>query len=153
MSECIAQRLARDLVDLVTHDRVQSPRCASDIHLQSDRCMATAFGSELLAESRDGLSQVIALDRRGAQSLHGLPSLGNGLRRLINRALKDPLGLGRTCWEVLANRLESEQQSLKALQQCVVQVTRDARALGHTLLEARVETFRDLMQAQLIERP
>ena len=32
MSECIAQRLTCDAVDLVTHDRVQIPRCAFDIN-------------------------------------------------------------------------------------------------------------------------
>ena len=115
--------------------------------------MPAGFGREFLAESRDGLSQVTALDRRGTQPLHGVPSLGNGLRRLIDRALKDLLGLGRTRSEQLASRLEQKQQSLKALQQRIVQIARDAGALSHALLEARIKTFRDLTQTQLIERP
>ena len=98
-----------------------------------------------MATARSSVSTV-----RGTQPLHGFPSLGDGLRRLIDRALKGLLGIGRARSEQLANRLKAKQQSLKALQQCVVQITCDAGALGDALLQARVECPRDLTQPQSI---
>jgi hypothetical protein len=54
--------------------------------------------------------------------------------------------------EQLANRLKTEQQSLKALQQCIVQVTRDAGALFHALLEPPAYPIGDLADPQIIQR-
>src|SRR6267154_914861 len=62
VSECIAQGLASDPVELVTHDRAQVPRRALHLHMQSDRSGTALFGRELVSQSRDGLGQVIALD-------------------------------------------------------------------------------------------
>ena len=46
MSECIAQGLARDLVDFVTHDRVQSARCACDTTCNpTDVCLLASAAS------------------------------------------------------------------------------------------------------------
>src|SRR5260370_1147446 len=96
VSECIAQRLTPDPIDLVTRDRVQGPRCAFHHHTQSDRSMTTCFGRDLLCESRDGPGQVIALDHRCTQPLHGLPSLGDRRRCQINRAPSDVSPVCRT---------------------------------------------------------
>src|SRR5260370_32384762 len=60
MSECIAQGLARDPVDLVTHNRVQIPRRAFHLHRHSDRSGTACLGRELVSQSRDGLRQLIA---------------------------------------------------------------------------------------------
>ena len=95
MSECISQGLTRYPIDIVAHDRVQVPRRAFHLDMQSDGGGSACCGCELFSESGDRLGKVIALDRRGPQPLHGFPSLGDGLRSLINRAPKDFLGVYR----------------------------------------------------------
>ncbi len=153
MPECVAQRFTCDPKDLITHDRVQGPCRPFHLHTQPARSVSGPFCRKLLSQARDGDGQIVGLDRRGTQPLHGLPSFRDGLRCPIDRACERLLGVGRPLREQLVNGLEPKQQSLKALQQRIVQVTRDARALGHALVQARVERPRDLTQAQLVQRP
>ena len=70
---------------------------------------------EFLTERSDGGLEVVWLLCRAAQSLHGLPPLGNRIRRLIDRDTEDFLGLDRPRQEQIPNRLELQQQALEAL--------------------------------------
>src|SRR5262249_29260107 len=53
----------------------------------------------------------------------------------------------------VAHRLEPEQQAMKALQQRIVELLRDPRALVDTFLQTHVEPVRDLANTVLIQRP
>ncbi len=59
MSECVAQCLSCDAVDVVTYDRVQTPRCPFDIDQKPDWIGTARLGGELFSERRDGCSQVL----------------------------------------------------------------------------------------------
>ena len=48
--------------------------------------------------------------------------------------------------------MKAEHQSLKTLQQRVVQFPRDARPLVDAFIEAQVEVVRDLAETELIRR-
>jgi len=114
---------------------------------------AARLGRELLSKAREGEGEVVGLDRRGAQSLHGMASLGDGLRRLVDRAAERFLGRGRAPREHLVHSLETQQQSLEALQQRVVQLARDARPLTHARIERHVELAAQVSYAQEVKRP
>jgi len=107
---------------------------------------ASCSARVVMAWAKSLLSTVEARKR-----LHGLPSLGDDLRRLINRAPKDLLGVGRARIEHRVSRLEAEQQTLNTLQQPVVQITSDAGAFSYALLQAYVEYARVLTQPKLIQ--
>jgi hypothetical protein len=56
--------------------------------------MTVVFGRQICPQSLDGNRQIAGLTRRGANPLDGFASLGDRLRRMIQRAFKDLLGLG-----------------------------------------------------------
>jgi hypothetical protein len=53
----------------------------------------------------------------------------------------------------VASRLHDQQGTLEALQQRVVQLAGDARALADPLFQARVEFVLDLIEAVAVPRP
>jgi len=61
------------------------------------------------------------------------------LRGLIDSAIESLFGFGRTLREQVRNRLKTEQQSVKALQQSVVQFPRHARALRKAFFKPHIQ--------------
>jgi hypothetical protein len=61
------------------------------------------------------------------------------LRGLIDSAIESLFGFGRTLREQVRNRLKTEQQSVKTLQQSVVQFPRDARALREPFFKPGIQ--------------
>ena len=53
----------------------------------------------------------------------------------------------------VARALKAEHQSLKTLQQRIVQFPRDARPLVDAFLQAQIEIVRDLPHTEPIQRP
>jgi hypothetical protein len=69
--------------------------------------------------------------------LNGIPSLGDGLFRLIDCALQSLSGSGYiwTVGEHVNSRLKDDQKPLKTLQERIVQFSGDACSFVHSSLE------------------
>src|SRR5262249_6182292 len=107
--------------------------------------------SEFLSERADRTRQVISHHRGRAQSLHCVSSLGDGLLSLIDCALQPLMSFVRAMWEQVRHSLKLQQDTLKTLEQSVVQVPRDASPLADPLFHTQVEYPRHLPQTQSIE--
>ena len=88
-----------------------------------------------------------------AQSLHLIPCFGDcagGLVRLHCRVSLSPRSAAPVA---VRNRLEPEQQSMKALQQSVVQVPGNSCSLADSRLQRHLEIMMQLPDSQLVGRP
>src|SRR5246127_1275681 len=132
---------------------MEGPRRAFHLHLKEGRILVGAFSPELFSESPYRRGKVIGLDGGCTQPLYSVPALGDRLIRPINRGLKCFSGLRRTPREQVDASLKMEHQSLKALQQRIVQVSRDPCALAYTFLQPDVELMGKSDEAQLIYSP
>jgi len=95
MSICVAQRFTRDPIDLITYDRLEFSWRAFDPQAQRDEPLASRSRSKLLADALDGIRQIVGLDCRGSQSLHGVAAIGERLFRLVHGAFEHVLRFRR----------------------------------------------------------
>ena len=79
--------------------------------------------------------------------MHRVAALRDRLGRLVDGARKDLLRFRRTIGQKVGRGLEPQQQPVEALQQRVVQVARDARALGHARVQRHLELAMQLPHA------
>src|SRR5262249_18837096 len=75
----------------------------------------------------------------------------DGADRTIYRNLYVPLGFGRASRQKLVHNLETQHQSLKGLQQSVVQFSRDTSALALARLEVGLKLPVQLAHPQEVE--
>ena len=85
--------------------------------------------------------------------LHRIPAFDDRLCSLHNPAVEVLLRLDGAVGPQLRGYLKPWQQSLKTLQECVVQVPREAGALTDAFFEKHVELRRQLPHPQLMYRP
>jgi ParB-like chromosome segregation protein Spo0J len=85
--------------------------------------------------------------------LYRIPAFGDRLSSLIDRGIELLFRLLGTGRKQAGSGLQVEQQSMKTLQQRIVQVPRDSRPLADTLFQSYVELSRQSMESQLIEHP
>ncbi len=102
----IPQRLARNPVNLISYDRMQRPY--GSLHSKRSCMICGPLRSKVVAERFDGGDQIVGLLCRCAQTLHGLPSLGDRASRLLDRTRKDFLGLRRSSRQQIRDCLESK---------------------------------------------
>ena len=93
------------------------------------------------------MARLLRFDGGRPQALHRVPSFGDRLRRMFNRAIQLLFRLGRAVRQQVRRGLEPQQQAVEALQQRVVQLPRDACALGDAFVEASAGPTRDLTRA------
>src|SRR5262249_52741000 len=62
--ECIAQRLARNPIDVITQDRIEATRRALDRNMEQRSILAGLLGCKLLAESLNRYSEIVGDDCR-----------------------------------------------------------------------------------------
>ena len=110
-------------------------------------------GRELVAEGPDRQREIVAFDGRRPQALHRVAAFGDRLRGVFNRTIQLLFGLGRALRQQVRRGLESQQQTVEALQQRVVQLPRDARALVDAFVEPSLVLARDLTDADPIPSP
>src|ERR1700678_4303780 len=89
----------------------------------------------------------------GAQVLHCIPSLGEGLITLVENTVECSLRFLRTLRQHVLRRLQVEQQSLKTLQQGVVQFAGNTGALAQAFLNPHIKLPGDLVKPQAIQEP
>ena len=151
--EGIPKGFRRNLVDLVTNDRVQISRLALDCDTECGRLVGARVGRELVAKGPDRDREIVTFDGRRPQALHRVPAFGDRLRRVFNRTIQFLFRLCRALRQQVRRGLEPQQQSVEALQQRVVQLPRDARALVDAFVEASLVLTRDLANAPPIPSP
>ena len=145
MAKRVDQRLAADAVDLVADERVERPRLPFDDHPEAGR----RAEAKLLLHVGERLPQIVRAGARAAESAHGVASLVDDLPH--QRADARQAGArGRVLGQRLGGDVELHRRAEKSLQQRVVQLLRDARALGKALLEADVELLRHLVHTKPI---
>jgi hypothetical protein len=126
VAECIAQGLACNPVDFVPQNWMEVSRRAFYCHTEKGGIRDRSVGLEFFSESAYGHGKVVGLDRGGAQPLHSIPALGDRLGRLIDSALETLFGFDRALREQVSSSLKAEHQSMKALQQSIVQIPSDS---------------------------
>ena len=149
----IPQGLRSNPVDLVTNDRVQISRVPLDCDVERRRPVDARVGRELVPKGPDRHREIVAFDGRRPQALHRVPAFGDRLRRLLNRTIQFLFRLCRALRQQVRHRLESQQQTMKALEQRVVQLAGDAGALADARLERHVECVLHLTHPELVRRP
>src|SRR6185369_13807694 len=132
---------------------MEVPRRAFHLHVKEGRTLGGAFSPEFFSENPYRRGKVIGLDGGCTQPLYSVPALGDRLIRPINRDLKCFPGLRRTPWEQIDASLKMEHQSLKALQQGIVQISRNAGPLANALFQAHVELVRQSTKAESMKHP
>ena len=81
--EGIPKGFRRNLVDLVTNDRVQISRLTLDCDAECGRLVGARVGRELVAKRPDSGREIITFDGRRSQALDRVPAFGDRLRRLL----------------------------------------------------------------------
>src|SRR5712675_2125131 len=118
---------------------MEVPRGAFHHHLKDGGIPFGFIGREFFPDGSYGQGEIFGLDRGGSQLLDGIPTLGDRLSSLIYRALESLFRFARTLREQVRNGLKAKQDSVKTLQQRIVQVPRDSSPLADTLFHAHVE--------------
>ena len=108
--EGIPKGFRRNLVDLVTNDRVQISRLALDGNTECGRLVGARVGRELVAKGPDRDREIVAFDGRRAQALHRVAAFGDRLRRVFNRTIQLLFRLGRALRQQVRRGLELQQQ-------------------------------------------
>jgi hypothetical protein len=116
-----------------------------------DHFISVVVTGEFLNERPDRGGKIITFDSGGAQPLHGIATFIDSSNRAIDRATQVMLGLRGTRRQKFVRHLKAQHQSLKALQQSVMQVPRDARPLADPLFKAHVVLSGQPPQPKLIQ--
>ena len=146
----IAHTFVGDPIHLRADDRLQRPRCA--VHDDVDRRSIRPVGGELITNRGERPDEVIFFVEQ-SQALHGVASVRGGPHSLLQRCLESLLGLPGLLGKESQRSVEQEQDSLKILQQRVVEVTRDAGSLGDTRVQCHLQLSSQLPETQLPGRP
>ena len=151
--ERIPKGFRRNLVDLVTNDGAEIARFTLDLHTEGGALVGRRVGRELVAQGSDRDSEIVAFDGRRPQALHRVAALGDRLRRMFNRDIQFVFRVCRAFREQVRCGLESQQQTMKALEQRVVELPRNTCALADARLERERERVLHLTHPELVRRP
>src|ERR1700687_5055907 len=137
--ECISQRLTRNPVDFISEYWMQVPWGAFHRYLTDGGIPVGFIGREFFSECGYSHGKIVGHDRGGAQPLHSIPALCDRLSGLIDSALQCLPRFLRTLRQQVSRRLKTQQQSMKTLQQRIVQVPCDTCSLADAGFQAHVE--------------
>ena len=146
----ITHAFVGDPIHLRGDDRLQGPRCAVDDDVNR-RCIRPVRG-ELITNGSECPDEVIASSnsRRPCTALRATVVAPTACCNAVSsRCLASPGCSGRSP----QRSVEQEQDSLKILQQRVVQITRDAGPLVETRIQGHLELSSQLPETQLPGRP
>src|SRR5262245_12250130 len=153
MTERIAQRFARNAVDVVADNRMEAARRALDRHPEQGRGLLAIAALELFGQRRNGLRQFVAHDRGRSQVLNRVTAFDDRLIRSVESSVECLEGLRRVRGQQVTRALKAKHQSLKTLEQRIVQFACDSRPLVDPLVEPQVEGMCDLPESELIQGP
>src|SRR6202167_5389822 len=151
VAECIAQGLACNPVNFVPQNRMEVSRRTFHCHTKKGGIGDRSIGLEFLSESAYGHGKVVGLDCGGAQPLHSIPALGDRLGRLIDSALESLFSFDRALREQVRSSLKAEYQSMKALQQSIVQIPSDSCPFVDACFQPYRELVLQLLNTESID--
>jgi hypothetical protein len=152
--EGIPDHLTGDPVDLILKHRRQSSLLPFDDYLEARKKPVGFLSTHQFMASR--LQQFRKIALRGwfrAQVTNRSTALRNAFLRSMNRVINDPHCIVRISEQQFTGCLKLKRCSLETLQQCVMQLLRDARTLTHLRLEPYIKLMLQLPKAELIEEP
>src|SRR5262245_61663640 len=145
--ERVSECFARDAIHFVANNRIQVACLSFDYQLKSCRILSGQF----FTERSDRFSQVVRGSGGISQTIDRFASLRDRVIGSLERLCELVLGFPRR--QEVVHDLQPKHQSLKTLEQRVMQLARNARALGDALVQSSVEFASKLSQAKLIKRP
>jgi len=140
--ECVPHGLTRNSVKIIPQKWVHLARRALHQNAERGRRVAGAgidVCPELSPQSSKSVDKVVAAGPAAAQFLDSIPALGDRLGSAIDGNFEGLLSLDGSFGEHVVNGLKAKHQSMKTLQQGIVQLPRDAGSFGETLLKAEVQ--------------
>src|SRR6266403_6085070 len=154
MAERVSQRLAGDAIDFITKNGIELSFFPFHQHAHARRGAVAALRGQFLAQCRQRLRYVAVAHHRLAQVRDRIPAFHDCLVSALQSDVERLNGFGGSApGKHVPHRLQAEHQSLKTLQQRIVQVPRDARPLIDALFQTHIELLCQLPQPQLIESP
>src|SRR5262249_16307904 len=140
--KAIASRFAGDAIDFVPAQGRQIARFAVAAYTKLRTSLHLA--AQLHAECADRLGEVVGEHRGGAQSLDCLSTLGNSPASVPDGGLYSFFGFLRAGPDQPCRGMKFQQGPLKALQQGIVQIPRDASPFRYSLFQTEVAWSRNL---------
>src|SRR5712691_11264437 len=154
MAERVSQRLARNSIDFIAQNGIELSLFPFYQHAHARSGAVAALRGQFLAQCRQRLRYVAVANHRLAQVRDRIPAFRDCLVSALQSDVERLNGFGGIApGKHGPHRLQAEHQSLKTLQQRIVQVPRDARPLIDALFQTHIELLRQLPQPQLIEPP
>src|SRR5260370_1696892 len=123
----------------------------SDLSRVAVNCGAGVIGLEFPGHRGKNLHQARFARPSISQLLNRVTAFGNRFCRTVDGSLQCANRLLRLLRKHVANCLKSENQSLKALQQRVIQLSRNARAFGQPFFVPYVKLAPYPLQSQVIQ--
>src|SRR5262245_19876859 len=145
--ERVSECFAGDAIHFVANNRIQVARPAFDYQLKSCRILSGQF----FTERSDRFRQVVRGGGGISQTIDCFASLRDRVIGALERLCELVLGFSRR--QEVVDDLETKHQSLKTLEQRVMQLSRNARTLGDALVQSSVEFASKLPQAKPMQRP
>ena len=143
VGESVAQCLTGDAEYLHLKERVQGLRAAFNYHreLRCWRVVAVdrAILVQLFTQAHDLMSEIGVRGSRGTNIQDSISTLDNGLLRAIQGAVESLDGFLRTIGKEVASALKVQRQTLKTLQQRIMQLAGNPRAFRQALLELQIQ--------------
>ena len=104
--------------------------------------------AELLHHGAQRLLEIVCARRSGRRSAHGVASFVDDSPHQLRARDRARPSLASPAGNLVGGDMQLHRRADKTLQQRIVQILRDARALGETFFEADVELSCDLVHAQ-----
>jgi hypothetical protein len=92
MTDRIAQGLYSNAIYLVTSYGIEGPRCSLNLNTQLGTRFRGGVTQKVLAEFADGLPQIHCVESSGAELMHCISALGNGIGCLVKRVFNPLFG-------------------------------------------------------------
>ena len=95
MTDRIAQGLHSNPIYLVTNDGIEGPRCSLNLNTKLGTRFSSGAAQKVLAEFAYRLSQINRVQSAGAEFMHCISALGNGIGCLVKRVFHSLFGFLR----------------------------------------------------------
>ena len=107
VSISVAERLAQDAINFVAHDGIERPGSAFDQDVESGRISGRIRGRKFLAQSGEGLAEIVIDQDGGADVVNGVAAFDDSLLGAFEGAIRALAGLGGIGGKQIASALES----------------------------------------------
>src|SRR5271170_5195099 len=146
MHKCIQKSLAANAIDFIADQRPQWTRNT----INNNAKISFVIEGKFLSQSREGSLKALVARFRCAQPTQRISTFFSDCTHQLQDPFQERFG-GRVLRELVFRYIKLERGAQNTLEQRVMQNLRNARALGEPLLEANIQSFRQLVNAQAIK--